>query len=738
MKTKILMTILVGVLVISVVAGDTEIPANNKGNKGKVIPNSYIVQVVDTDDVDQVAAEVGRFTGGGIGHIYRHALRGFSIHVPSHIRPIDILAKTGVIKVEPDLEFQICQQELPTGIDRIDAELNTTPRPVNVNIAIIDTGIDLDHPDLNVVQNVSFVKGAKTGDDDNGHGSHCAGIAAAIDNDFGVVGVAPGARLWAVKVLNHRGSGKSSDIIAGVDWVTANAGTIEVANMSLGGGGYSESVHTAIRNSVAEGVVYVVSAGNYGADIYGPDGVFMTGDDSQPASYPEVATISAMSDYDGQPGGLWDPYPNYPIDDTFWRSSNFSASVVSGNPVVSPGAAIDLMLPGVSIRSCYKDGGYATNSGTSMSSPHAAGLAALYIAEYGRANDADGVYDIRQALIDGGVAQDSAQGLATLNDPDGNWENIGWAGPLGPIASVSISPSSQSAEELPGYTVIYNFTVTNTGDLGETDTYTISTSSTWDSSVEPTSLTLDSGLSGDVTVTHSVPTGASPGATDSGTLIASSLGTGASDEVTFTTTAQGYAVDITPESQSSSGAPGATFTYTYTVTNTGTEFDSYDVSTTTSTWNSSVAPASLSLDAGQSAEVTVSHTIHEAASDGANDIGTVSVDSSNASDSSTFTTTATVTVGVSVDSITPTLMQAGQTIDVTIKGSGFVAGVDVTFENGSGPAPTASVTSVSANEIKATVTAKSGGPPRNRVWDVRVTNPDASSGVLPGGFTVTP
>lgn len=182
-------------------------------------------------------------------------------------------------------------QTLPTGADRIDVDLNTTANidgideRVDVDIAILDTGIDIDHPDLGeVVDGVHFWT-TTTGppwnrgtfsddnyDDDNGHGSHVAGIVAAIDNGIGVVGVAPGARLWAVKVFTN-GEGTVADVIAGVDWVTNKADLIEIANMSLTWQGNSETARTSIQNSVGAGVVYVAAAGNDSSDVYGTDGV---------------------------------------------------------------------------------------------------------------------------------------------------------------------------------------------------------------------------------------------------------------------------------------------------------------------------------------------------------------------------------------------------------------------------------------------------------------------------------
>jgi len=403
----------------------------------QVIPGRYIVVFRNLVTNPSADAEMlhGKF-GLQVGHIYENVFKGFSASIPE--QALNGLRNHPLIDfIEPDITMYASEQTIPTGVRRIAADKSATAdidgvdEGLDVDAAVIDTGIDQQHPELNVVGGVRFYLGMLTDskyDDDHGHGSHVAGIIAARDNGSGVVGVAPGARLYAVKVLNSRGSGYLSDIIKGLDWVRARANVIEVINMSLGGQGSSSAYRTAIQNCVAAGIVVVVAAGNESMDVFGPDGKFGTSDDVIPASYPEAATISAMADSDGQPGGTG-PTTSYGSDDSFASFSNFSRSVAPGNPVSSPGLAIDLILPGVNIYSCYKDMNYATMSGTSMASPHAAGLAALYIVEHGRAYTANDVYAIRQALINAGKAQNSAEGLANQNDPDQNPEHLGWAGP---------------------------------------------------------------------------------------------------------------------------------------------------------------------------------------------------------------------------------------------------------------------------------------------------------------------
>ena len=432
------------------------------GRPAEVIPGQFIV--VLNDDVANpaaVAQELSVQHGLALGHVYQVALKGFSARIPAS-RLSAVQSDPRVSYVEPDGIVYAIGQTLPTGINRIDADLSPAAKidnnddPMNVAIAIIDTGVCLSHPDLHCIHGANFTSTSGQnpyGDDDNGHGTHVAGTAAAVDNGIGVVGVAPGATIWPVKVLDNKGSGSFSDVIAGIDYVTDNANDIDVANMSLGGTGNLASLRTALQNSVAAGVFYTVAAGNSAMDVYGRDGKFGTSDDFIPAAYPEVAAVSAIADSDGLPGGHGGR-TSYGADDTFASFSNFSQSVVKGNPVTSPGAAIDLAAPGVSIYSTYLGGGYATMSGTSMASPHVAGAAALYIAVNGKPTDAAGVAAVRQSLIDTGASQSGANGFT--GDRDANPERLlnvaGLGGqgdntpPTAHIDSITPNPATQGKD----------------------------------------------------------------------------------------------------------------------------------------------------------------------------------------------------------------------------------------------------------------------------------------------------
>lgn len=230
-------------------------------------------------------------------------------------------------------------QETPWGITRIGGATSG----VGKTAWIIDTGINLSHPDLNVdvARSTSmFTSGrdAGTAEDYNGHGSHVAGTIAALNNNIGVVGVAAGATVVAVKVLDSRGSGSYSGVIAGVDYVASNGKSGDVANMSLGGP-VSQALDDAIL-AASGSVKFALAAGNESADANNSSPARVNGQN--------IYTVSAID-----------------VNDRFASFSNY------GNPPV------DFAAPGVSIKSTWKDGGYNTISGTSMASPHMAGLLLL-------------------------------------------------------------------------------------------------------------------------------------------------------------------------------------------------------------------------------------------------------------------------------------------------------------------------------------------------------------------------
>lgn len=271
--------------------------------------------------------------GGKIKYTY-HIVDAIAASIPEKAI-VALQNNLNVTHVEFDGEIFAIGEILPWGVDRIDAEVVHTSgnKGLEVEVAILDTGIDLNHPDLYVTGGASFVSG-KSYDDKNGHGTHVAGIVAALDDEDGVIGVAPEVNLYAVKVLNNRGMGWVSDIIAGLGWSVSKG--MQVVNMSLGGA-YSETLEEACQTAYDAGLLLVAAAGNDGDVIY-------------PARFSSVIAVSATDSADGL--------------------ASFS----------STGEQVELAAPGVDIYSTYKDGGYATYSGTSMASPHVAGVAALVIA----------------------------------------------------------------------------------------------------------------------------------------------------------------------------------------------------------------------------------------------------------------------------------------------------------------------------------------------------------------------
>jgi subtilisin family serine protease len=317
-------------------------------------------------DVPGLARGLTQQHGGGLRHIFTHAIQGFSANISAkgaeqlaennpliqYYEPNGVVWAIDRPAVNPNKKPKGTPgkgenstsseppQVTPPGITRVGGPINV--EDMDYDVWVIDTGIDLNHPDLNVGYGANFIfQGKNSPNDGNGHGTHVAGTIAAIDNEINVVGVAAGATVHPVRVLNNSGSGTVDGVVAGVDWVAkpGNALPGDCANLSLGGKGHWESLEIAIMNAADLGILFAISAGNSSDDAsyYEPAHI----------DYTNVYTISAVDS-----------------TDTFAWFSNW------GDPV-------DYAAPGVNILSTKKGGGVTTMSGTSMAAPHACGVLTL-------------------------------------------------------------------------------------------------------------------------------------------------------------------------------------------------------------------------------------------------------------------------------------------------------------------------------------------------------------------------
>jgi subtilisin family serine protease len=437
----ILMAMMMVISVTVVLAGgaDKETQPNNK----KVI-------VGFEEPPNEADEKMIRDCGGKTKYTY-HIIDAKAVEIPE--QAIENIKKNPRVKyVEEDGIVQAVQAEvIPWGVDRIDADLVwSANKGTEVEVAIIDTGIDKDHPDLqaNIKGGVNFVSNhhrrpadPDKWDDDNGHGTHCAGIVAAVDNDIGVIGVAPEAYLYGVKVLDRTGSGYVSDVIAGIQWSKDNG--MQVISMSLGGG-YSESMETACSEADGAGIVVVAAAGNSGP-----------GDNTvnYPAKYELVIAVSATDDTDA------------------------IASLSSRGP------EIELAAPGVSIYSTYRGGGYATMSGTSMACPHVAGTAALVIAA-GEGNVRQCLQNTAEDLGDGGRDNLYGYGLVDADEAvpsTGNQAPVADAGEdQTALVDETVSFDGSGSSDLDGTIMTYDWDFGDgTTETGKTTTYVYLTAETY-------------------------------------------------------------------------------------------------------------------------------------------------------------------------------------------------------------------------------------------------------------------
>jgi subtilisin family serine protease len=412
-----------------------ETPATN-GDDSLGRPDAtgrFIVLLNDGIDTSATVERMGRQKGIKAERTFGKTIRGFSARLDAKQRKA-LEADPSVLAVVPDEVIQVAGQTTPTGVARVFTKSNTIAKingvdeRVDADVAIVDTGIQSNHPDLNVVGGYNCsTSNRAVWRDVQGHGTHVAGTVAAKDNTIGVVGVAPGARLWAVKILNDDGYGLLSWYVCGLDWILAQRDPadptrplIEAANMSVAKSGDDDPdcglserdiLHLAICRVVKGGVTVVAAAGNDQ----------MSTAKWVPAAYNEVITVSALADTDGKPGGLGGhrcfSWGSYDADDTYANFSNY-------------GSDVDVIAPGKCIWSTKPGSTYGYSSGTSMATPAVTGAAALYKASRPKATPAE----VREAL----------QYLGNLNwktstDPDSYHEKLLDVSKLGVLGTFSLS-----------------------------------------------------------------------------------------------------------------------------------------------------------------------------------------------------------------------------------------------------------------------------------------------------------
>lgn len=399
---------------------------------GDIAPDRYIVQL--TPDSTDDAAKVAERHGLKPLHIYRHAARGFSAMVPPGL--VRQLANDpAVAALIPDRVVGIvagkkggpgggsAAQVVPKGVQRIGAQPGATAYTGSgVGVAIVDTGIDFNHVDLSVSP-TQFSAHGGSAQDDNGHGTHVSGIVAARNNTVNVVGVAPEATLYAVKVLSASGSGYDSDIMAGLDWIAANGATllpaIKVANLSLGRPGSlndNPALRQVVQSLYSLGVTVVVAAGNDpAAEVR----------QMVPATYPEVIAVASTTAAQGTSATSLAPI----AADTasYFTTDGRMDALGIGVTISAPGEDAENILKGyrlqsVGILSTKLGGGTTRMSGTSMAAPHVTGVVALQYQQ----TPALTPYDAKANLMVGAALDGSAPlpGRTAGYSFDGEYEGI--------------------------------------------------------------------------------------------------------------------------------------------------------------------------------------------------------------------------------------------------------------------------------------------------------------------------
>jgi subtilisin len=470
-------------------------PSKKPSRSGLDATDRYIVIMAKGADTKKVRDRHINREGLKADRFFGKAVRGFSGKLTDEqVQALE--ADPDVAAVIPDEIVEIAAQTMPTGVSRIGgraskvAKIDGVDQRVDADVAIVDTGIDGGHRDLNVVGGVNCTTSDRDAwGDGHGHGTHVAGTVGAIDNGFGVVGVAPGVRLWSVKILNNEGYGYLSWYICGLDWIAAQRDPsdaalplIDAANMSVAKWGSDDRncgltsgdvLHQGICRLVASGVTVAVAAGNDSSSAAA----------RVPAAYDEVITVSALADTDGIPGGLGGnrclSWGSYDVDDTFADFSNF-------------GWDVDIIAPGKCIISTMPGNAYAYMSGTSMATPHVAGTIALYKATRPWATPAM----VRAALLTLGSTN-----WKRWTDPDAYPDRLLDVSKIGPAGDFSVSIAAPVPLGEAGGTVSLPIAITRTPTHFETLALSAATPAGFPVALDKPSLTGFTATAARVTVT---------------------------------------------------------------------------------------------------------------------------------------------------------------------------------------------------------------------------------------------
>lgn len=635
-------------------------------------------------------------------------------------------SRPDIAYIEEDQLVYAAAQEPSWGVDRIDAdrvwraEYGGTSG-AGVDVAILDTGIDADHPDLIVAGGVNctgnILRDGSTRpsywDDKEGHGTHCAGVVAARNNDIGIVGVAPEARLWAVKVLADDRSGYVSDVIQGIEWCVDNG--VEIASMSFTGG-FSQALQDACDSAYHEGLLLVGASGNDGTAV------------GYPAAHDAVIAVSALDGADGL--------------------ASFSCV----------GPEIELIAPGVGIRSTHRDGGYATLSGTSMACPHVAGVAALIWASSELGLDSAGA--VRARL------RDTAEPLASLTADQAGYGLVDAERAVVPPAVIDLAVTrvAVTGTIVQGDAIDITVTVENLGNRSCPAGVTVTLCcGDHDAGADVCigTRTIHEALSSGTSTTLTYPWDTTDVATGSHRIVARhdlADDDAANDSGSASAVVRAPIADVALVAIEGPLAItiGDSAQIVVTVENVGEQDVGGEIAVTLVSDHATAADRgddiaigveviADGLWIGESVDLTYTwnaqgigagvHTLtgyHDVIDEYAdNDSHSVDVTVSAATESADST--------VTISSIMPRTMWAGMPGSIMIRGRGFMEGATITFEKGEGPIPVASgVRAIGTSSVMGRVTVEDHPLSFPTLWDVRVTNPDGSSALFREGFTVQP